>query len=119
MNTRKAFDLDAYIERIQNNPCFICEIAAGRLNGNHVIYRDEEYIAFLNKYPTLYGYVLVAPVQHKEQATGDFSPDEYLSRVAVKKGPRRMAFVPRTTRCSARRPTRMAQVPLAWFCRVH
>ena len=79
MNTRKAFDLDAYIERIQNNPCFICEMAAGRLNGNHVIYRDEEYIAFLNKYPTLYGYVLVAPVQHKEQVTGDFSPDEYLS----------------------------------------
>ena len=50
-------------------------------------------------------------------------PDHHLlvdnSRVAVKKGPRRMAFVPRTTRCSARRPTRMAQVPLAWFCRVH
>ena len=79
MSNRKAFDLDAYIERIQSNPCFICEMVAGRRNGNHVIYQNEEYIAFLNQYPSLYGYALVAPVQHKEQVTGDFSLDEYLS----------------------------------------
>ena len=79
MNGRKAFDLDAYIERIQNSPCFICEMVAGRLNGNHVIVQNEEFIAFLNKYPMLYGYTLVAPVQHKEQVTGDFTLDEYLS----------------------------------------
>lgn len=79
MNTRKSFDLDAYIQHIQNSPCFICELVAGRLNGNYIIYRNDEYIAFLNKYPMLYGYVLVAPVDHKEQVTGDFSLDEYLS----------------------------------------
>jgi diadenosine tetraphosphate (Ap4A) HIT family hydrolase len=78
MNERKSFDLDAYIERIQNSPCFICEMVAGRLNGNHIIEQNEEYIAFLNKYPTLYGYALVAPVRHKEQVTGDFSLEEYL-----------------------------------------
>jgi ATP adenylyltransferase len=32
----------------------------------------------LNKYPTLYGYLLVAPVEHREQVTGDFLLDEYL-----------------------------------------
>jgi len=79
MNDRTSFDLDAYIERIQKNPCFICEMIAGRLDGNHVIHQDDEYIAFLNKYPTLYGYVLVAPTVHKEQVTADFTVEEYLS----------------------------------------
>lgn len=78
MNNRKSFELDLYIEHIQNSPCFICEMVAGRLNGNHVIYQDETWIAFLNKYPVLYGYVLVAPVVHKEQVTGDFTEEEYL-----------------------------------------
>lgn len=74
----KDFNEDAYIHRIQTGPCFICEMIAGRLAGNHVIYQDEVFIAFLNKYPMLYGYALVAPIQHKEQVTGDFSPEEYL-----------------------------------------
>lgn len=52
---------------------------AGRLNGNHVIYQDDEFIVFLNKYPSLYGYALVAPIAHKEQVTGDFTIEEYLS----------------------------------------
>jgi diadenosine tetraphosphate (Ap4A) HIT family hydrolase len=79
MNHRKPFDLDAYIERIQNSPCFICEMVAGRLHGNHIIQQNEEAIIFLNKYPVLYGYVLVAPVKHREQVTGDFTVDEYLA----------------------------------------
>lgn len=79
MTRRKAFDVDSYIDRIQNSPCFICELIAGRLNGNHVIYRDDEFIVFLNKYPTLHGYVLVAPISHKEQVSGDFTLEEYLS----------------------------------------
>ena len=79
MNDRKSFDLDAYIERIQNGPCFICEMVAGRLDGNYVIHQDNESIVFLNKYPVLHGYVLVAPVTHKEEVTGDFTVEEYLS----------------------------------------
>ena len=78
MNNRKAFDLDSYIEHIQNAPCFICEMIAGRLQGNHVIYQNDEFIAFLNKYPTQIGYTLVAPIAHKEQVTGDFTLQEYL-----------------------------------------
>jgi diadenosine tetraphosphate (Ap4A) HIT family hydrolase len=79
MTQRKTFDLDSYIERIQNSPCFICDMIAGRLAGNHVVYQDEAVIVFLNKYPVLYGYVLVAPVRHQEQVTGDFTLEEYLA----------------------------------------
>jgi len=53
-------------------------MVAGRLEGNHVIYQDDKIIAFLNKFPVLYGYALVAPVDHKEQVVGDFTVDEYL-----------------------------------------
>ena len=52
---------------------------AGRLNGNHIIKQDDEVIIFLNKYPVLYGYALVAPIKHKEQVTGDFTLTEYLA----------------------------------------
>ena len=76
---RKPFDLDSYVESIQNRPCFICEMVAGRLNGNHVIGQSQDFIIFLNKYPVLYGYTLVAPVKHTEQVTGDFSVEEYLA----------------------------------------
>src|SRR5262245_35838522 len=79
MKERKPFDLDSYMARIQSSPCFICEMIAGRLNGNHIIQQNDEFIIFLNKYPVLYGYTLVAPVKHKEQVTGDFSLDEYLA----------------------------------------
>lgn len=75
----ESFDMDAYLARIQGGPCFICDILEGRDETHHVIYRDEVAIAFLNKYPTLYGYVLVAPAQHREQVTGDFSLDDYLA----------------------------------------
>jgi diadenosine tetraphosphate (Ap4A) HIT family hydrolase len=74
------FDLREYVKRTRAGPCFVCEIVAGNPDyRHHVIYEDDEAIVFLNKYPTLYGYVLVAPKAHREQVTGDFSPEEYLS----------------------------------------
>ena len=79
MKDRQPFDLDSYIERIQSGPCFICEMGAGRLHGNQVIQQSDDFIIFLNKYPVLYGYTLVAPAKHKEQVSGDFSLDEYLA----------------------------------------
>ena len=79
MHKRKPFDLDSYMEQIQNTPCFICEMIAGRLHGNYIIDQNDEVIIFLNKYPVLYGYVLVAPVKHREQVTGDFPLEEYLA----------------------------------------
>jgi ATP adenylyltransferase len=47
------------------------------------VYEDERAVAFLNRYPSLYGYVLVAPKDHREQVTGDFSLDDYLHLQAV------------------------------------
>ena len=59
--------------------CFICELVAGNPEFAHVVvYEDDDAIAFLNKYPAVYGYVLVAPKQHREQVTGDFDSGEYL-----------------------------------------
>jgi diadenosine tetraphosphate (Ap4A) HIT family hydrolase len=79
MSERQPFDMDGYVQRIQTGPCFICEMVAGRRAGNHVIYEDDTAIVFLNKYPVLYGYTLVAPRAHREQVTGDFPLDEYLA----------------------------------------
>lgn len=81
MPQREAIDLAGYIRRSQTGPCFICGII-GRKAGyedNHILYEDDIAIAFLNKYPTLYGYTLVAPREHREQATGDFTLEEYLA----------------------------------------
>jgi diadenosine tetraphosphate (Ap4A) HIT family hydrolase len=50
---------------------------------HHVVYEDERTIAFLQRYQTLYGYVLVAPKQHREQVTDDFGLDEYLDLQTV------------------------------------
>jgi diadenosine tetraphosphate (Ap4A) HIT family hydrolase len=65
-------------------PCFICELLAGNPEfAHHVVYEDDDAIAFLNKFPTLYGYVLVAPREHREQVTGDFDREEYLGLQSV------------------------------------
>lgn len=78
---REHIDLERYVLRTQTGPCFICEIVERkpRYYDHHIIYEDDTTIAFLNRYPTLYGYTLVAPKEHKEQATGDFILEEYLA----------------------------------------
>ena len=72
------FDVSAYESRSREGPCFICELVAGA-NPHHMIYEDQTAVVFLNKYPLLYGYTLVAPREHREQATGDFTLEEYLA----------------------------------------
>lgn len=78
---RKPFDLARYVERTQAGPCFICEMIARdpAYPLDQIVYEDDVAIVFLNRYPTLLGYTLVAPRQHREHVTGDFSPDEYLA----------------------------------------
>lgn len=73
------FDMVAY-EKRSKGPCFICEMLAGNPDyQHHLIYEDQVAIAFLNKYPPVYGYTLVAPREHREQATGDFTLEDYLA----------------------------------------
>jgi diadenosine tetraphosphate (Ap4A) HIT family hydrolase len=69
-------DLDDYLESARR-ACFVCEIVAGRDDRHTVVYEDELALAFLNRFPTVYGYVIVAPREHREQVTGDFGEDEY------------------------------------------
>jgi diadenosine tetraphosphate (Ap4A) HIT family hydrolase len=79
MTEWQQLDIKVYLADIQSKPCFICAIISGDDTSHQLIYRDEVAIAFLSKYPTLYGYVIVAPLQHREQVTGDFTLDEYLA----------------------------------------
>lgn len=77
--------------------CFICEFVAGNPEHfHHMVYDDEETVAFLNKYPTLYGYVIVAPKEHREHVTGDFTESEYirLQRVIYRVGEAICRIVP-------------------------
>jgi diadenosine tetraphosphate (Ap4A) HIT family hydrolase len=77
---RQTFDLKGYLREIGDG-CFICRLAQRdpTLPAHHVIWRDDETIVFLNRFPTVYGYTLVAPVAHREQVTGDFSLHQYLA----------------------------------------
>jgi diadenosine tetraphosphate (Ap4A) HIT family hydrolase len=80
LSQRQHIDLKAYTHRSQHGPCFICEIVAGNPEyRHHVVYEDDAAIVFLNKYPTLRGYTLVAPKEHREHVTGDFTLEEYLA----------------------------------------
>lgn len=80
MPERYDFDLDSYVERTRNGPCFICKLVEGDPDFfHHVVYESDDIIAFLGKYPTLYGHTLVAPKEHKTRVTGDFTVEEYLA----------------------------------------
>ena len=78
---RYAPDLDAYHERARTGPCFVCGIVARDPDfaGHHILYEDEDAIAFFSRWPTQRGYTLVAPKGHGEQVTGDFPVGEYLA----------------------------------------
>jgi histidine triad (HIT) family protein len=58
--------------------CIFCQIARGELPA-HVVYRDDDVIAFLDRAPLLHGHVLVMPTQHVE--TLDDLPDGLLAPV--------------------------------------
>lgn len=46
---------------------------------NPIVYEDDETIAWVNPFQVLLGYTLVAPKDHRERVTGDFTVDEYAS----------------------------------------
>ncbi|MDQ3793340.1 MAG: HIT family protein [Actinomycetota bacterium] len=72
-------DMDALHRKFRTQPCFVCRLVAGdRDMPRYVFHEDDESVAFLDGYPRAYGYSLVAPREHREQVTGDFTLDEYL-----------------------------------------
>ena len=72
-------DMDALHGKFRTGPCFVCRVVARDPNyAAHIVYEDERFIAFLDKYPRQYGYTLVTPKRHLEHVTADFSVEEYL-----------------------------------------
>jgi histidine triad (HIT) family protein/ATP adenylyltransferase len=81
---RVAFDRDAYVRRVQEGPCFVCALLAGDPDyQHHILYEDEDTIAFLTRRPTLLGYCLVSPKRHVESWVEDLSETEFLALQAI------------------------------------
>ncbi len=81
---RVPFDVARYVAGVSSGrECFICRIVSGADTRHEIIYRDEAHIAFFNRFPTLSGYTLVAPLEHREQVVADFDLDEYLALQAL------------------------------------
>jgi diadenosine tetraphosphate (Ap4A) HIT family hydrolase len=77
-------DLAAYVRRSREGPCFVCATIAGLPGYEHEVILDEpEHVAFLSRYPTVYGYALVCPRRHVEHVVGDLTEAEYLALQAV------------------------------------
>ena len=73
-------DMEALHTGFRTGPCFVCRIVARDPDYRaHIVYEDEQSIAFLDKYPRQYGYTLVTPKRHLVHVTADFTVEEYLN----------------------------------------
>ena len=54
--------------------CIFCDILNGKRDA-HIVYEDDEHIAFLDKYPIDDGHTLVIPKKHYERITDMNSHD--------------------------------------------
>ncbi|KAB8193708.1 HIT domain-containing protein [Nonomuraea phyllanthi] len=79
------FDIQEYEARVRSGPCFICAIVAGdpAYADEQIVYEDDRHLAFLSRYPTLPGYLLVSPKQHVEHVVRDLAEDAYLALMGV------------------------------------
>ena len=72
-------DMEAMHHGFRTEPCFVCRMVNGNSRSpENIIHEDDKVLVFLDGYPRAYGYTLVAPKEHKEQVTGDFTMEEYL-----------------------------------------
>ena len=78
MTARRPMDLAAYEARARQGPCFVCAFVAGDPEFGHVtLHEDEEHTAFLDRYPTLPGKILVATRRHVEHVVRDLDEAAY------------------------------------------
>ena len=76
---RQPFDTSELIRRNSSGVCFICEFLSGTAGYEHVeVFSTEHHVVFLDRYPTLFGKLMVAPKAHLEAVTGDFDETAYL-----------------------------------------
>ncbi|MEM7226359.1 MAG: HIT family protein [Pseudomonadota bacterium] len=80
VRARKPIDLGALHQASNAGLCFICEMLRGTSGFEHeVVAETDDAVAFLDRYPTLFGRTIVAPKRHLEAVCGDFSQAEYLA----------------------------------------
>lgn len=80
----EAMNLTAYVDRARHGPCFVCAFLAGHPDYQHeTVFEDEQHIAFLDRWPTLPGKVLVAPKTHVEHAVRDLDEKAYTRLMLV------------------------------------
>jgi histidine triad (HIT) family protein len=77
--TREEYD------RIARSDCFVCRIVEGKplVPNPHIVYEDEQVIAFLNQFPPQEGYTIVCPKRHAERLERDLSLEEWLHLQAI------------------------------------
>ena len=82
---RVPIDLATYEQRIRTGHCFVCAIVQGDPSYDYeqVIFEDHAHIAFLDRYPTLHGKVLVAPKPDIEHVVRDLSREAFLELLAL------------------------------------
>ncbi|MFE2180067.1 HIT family protein, partial [Streptomyces sp. NPDC059455] len=81
---RQAMDLEAYTARTRSGPCFVCAFLAGHPDYSHeTVYEDQDHGAFLDRWPTVRGKVLVAPKAHIEHVVRDLDEAAYLRLMRV------------------------------------
>lgn len=81
---KKDMDIAAYEERARNGPCFVCAFLRGDPDYRHeTVYEDEAHIAFLDRWPTLPGRVLVAPKAHVEHVVRELDEAAYTRLMLV------------------------------------
>lgn len=72
-------DMEAMHHGFRTEPCFVCRMVDGDIRFPEIIiHENETALVFLDAYPRAYGYTLVAPKEHREQVTADFTMEEYV-----------------------------------------
>ncbi|HEY9330937.1 MAG TPA: HIT family protein [Streptomyces sp.] len=71
-------DLESYVQRTRGGPCFVCAFLAGHPDYAHAtVFEDADHVAFLDRWPTVPGKVLVAPRAHVEHVVRDLDEEAY------------------------------------------
>jgi diadenosine tetraphosphate (Ap4A) HIT family hydrolase len=63
----------------RSGPCFVCAFLAGDPDYRHeLVSQDDEHVAFLDRWPTLPGKVIVAPKAHVDHVVSGFDEPAYV-----------------------------------------
>ncbi|WP_329020572.1 HIT family protein [Streptomyces sp. NBC_01601] len=77
-------DVATYAARARSGPCFVCAFLDGDARyRHHLVYEDDAHVAFLDRWPTVPGKVLVAPKAHIEHVVRDLGASAFGDLMAV------------------------------------